>query len=123
MTKEVSFVDVMAQVAELGPLTTLITVTPEGLPHVGSVLVTAVDDEISVRVGRRTRDNLLARQNLTLTWLDPTRDYQLILDGAGYVGDEPDTDGLYPAIIVISSGILHRLAGRPDAGPSCKTLL
>jgi hypothetical protein len=51
-----------AQVAELGPLTTLVTVTPEGLPHIGSVLVTAMDDEISVRVGRRTRDNLLAHQ-------------------------------------------------------------
>jgi hypothetical protein len=120
--REVEFSDVTVWVERFGPLATLVTVTDAGAPHVGTVTVSAATDELTMRVGARTRENVLARPALTLAWLHPQRDYQLIIDGSGSVGGDPGSDGLYECAVSVERGILHRLAGRPDAGPSCRAL-
>jgi hypothetical protein len=84
--KRCAFVDVLARIEEIGSLATLVTVTSDGSPLVSSVLVTGIDAGLGVRVGARTRDNLLNNQSLTLSWIDPSRDYQLIVDGTGSIG-------------------------------------
>ena len=122
MGREVEFGDVTVWVERFGPLATLVTVTDAGAPHVGSVTVSAATDRLTMRVGARTRENVLARPALTLAWLHPERDYQLIIDGAGSVGGDPGADGLYECAVSVERGILHRLAGRPDVGPSCRAL-
>ncbi len=112
----------MTWVERFGPLATLVTVTDEGVPHVGTVTVGVATDQLTMRVGARTRENVLARPALTLAWLHPERDYQLIIDGSGSLDGDPGSDGLYECGVMVERGILHRLAGRADAGPSCRPL-
>jgi Pyridoxamine 5'-phosphate oxidase len=120
--REVEFSDVAVWVERFGPLATLVTVTDDGAPHVGTVTVDAADDQLTMRVGARTRENVLARPALTLAWLHPDRDYQLIIDGSGAVDGDRGSDGLFGCAVSVERGILHRLAGRADAGPSCRAL-
>jgi hypothetical protein len=120
--REVEFNDAATWVERFGPLAMLVTVTDGGAPHVGTVTVGIASDELTMRVGARTRENVLARPALTLSWLHPERDYQLIIDGLGSVDGGPGPDGLYECAVRVERGILHRLAGRPDAGPSCRAL-
>lgn len=118
------FTDVRRHIADYGELAVLVTVTPDGLPHVGTVVVSVGEDEsIGFRAGPRTRANLHEQPRLSLTW--PPTDggaYQLILDGVVHQLNEPDADGSCAVSARVDRGILHRLAGRPDAGPSCRTL-
>jgi hypothetical protein len=120
--REVEFGDVAVWVERFGPLATLVTVTDTGAPHVGTVTVAVATEHLTMRIGARTRDNVLARPALTLAWLHPERDYQLIIDGTGSVDGGPGSDGLYECAVSVERGILHRLAGRADAGPSCRAL-
>jgi hypothetical protein len=120
--REVEFNDAATWVQRFGPLATLVTVTDAGAPHVGTVAVAIASDQLTMRVGARTRENVLARPAVTLAWLHPERDYQLIIDGAGSVDGALGSDGLYECAVSVERGILHRLAGRPDAGPSCRAL-
>jgi hypothetical protein len=120
--QEVEFGDVAVWVDRFGPLATLVTVSETGAPHVGTVTVSADTDRLTMRVGARTRENVMARTALTLAWLHPERDYQLIIDGSGSVDGGPGEDGLYECAVSVERGILHRLAGRRDAGPSCRAL-
>jgi hypothetical protein len=120
--RAVEFADVVTWVERFGPLATLVTVTDEEVPHVGTVTVGVATDQLTMRVGARTRENVLSRAALTLAWLHPERDYQLIIDGSGSVDGDPGSDGLYECAVTVERGILHRLAGRTDAGPSCRPL-
>lgn len=122
MGRPVEFADVAARLDEFGPLATLVTVTPEATPHVGWVLVTIGETTLAVRVGSRSRDNVLANSAVTLAWVRDDGDYQLIVDGVATVADEPDGTGLSEVSITVERGILHRLAGRADAGPTCRPL-
>jgi hypothetical protein len=120
--RTVEFADVVAAIEQFGPLATLVTVSEGGGAHVGTVLVAIADDDLHIEVGARTRENLHSRPAVSLVWLDPDRDYQLILDGSAQLNGAPSADGLSAVTICVESGILHRLAGRPDAGSSCLTL-
>ena len=44
------------------------------------------------------------------------------MDGVAEADGEPDGDGLIPVRVEVRKGILHRLAGRTDAGPTCLPL-
>ena len=112
----------MTWVERFGPLATLVTVGDDGAPHVGTVTVGVATDQLTMRAGERTRENVLARPDLTLSWIHPERDYQLIIDGSGSVDGGPGADGLYDCAVSVQRGILHRLAGRANAGPSCRPL-
>ncbi len=122
MSRPVGLADVSARIGEFGPLATLVTVSEAGRPHVGSVLVSVEPDHLAVHAGPRTQQNLRANPALTLTWMRDGADYQLIVDGTGQVDGEPDHTGLGGVRIRVESAILHRVAGRPDAGPSCVPL-
>ena len=122
MSKSVEFSDVAAHVDHYGPLASLVSVGADATPHIGTVLVETADDSIGVRIGSTTRGNMQAHPAVTLAWLRDGDDYQLILDGTATVDDEVGADGLYAARIRVDRGILHRVAGRPEAGPSCMAL-
>ncbi len=61
---------------------------------------------------------------MSLVWQPPNGgEYQLILDGiADHVDVVEDGGGVATISIVVTRGILHRLAGLPDDGPSCVAL-
>ena len=122
MGASVEFADVVSTIEEFGSLAILVTVSEDDTAHVGTVLVTIADDHLDVEVGARTRDNLLSRPAVCLVWLDPARDYQLILDGSAQVNGAPSADGVSAVTVRVERGILHRIAGRSDAGPSCVAL-
>ena len=121
MSRPIDFSDVVARVAEFGQLATLVSVTSEGAPHLGTVLVTAGANQLDARVGSRTREHVRVNPSVTLTWLRADRDYQLIIDGVAVASDEPGPDGLFAVSIDPRHGILHRLAGQTD-GPTCRSL-
>lgn len=122
MRSDVELADVIDQIERYGPLATLMTVSPDGTPHVGTVVVSAEPPHLAMAVGPHTRDNVLANPSVCLTWLREGHDYQLILDGLATVAGDPDDDGLHPMAVTVERGILHRVAGRDDAGPSCLSL-
>jgi hypothetical protein len=121
VSRPVTLADVVPHIADLGDLAILVTVTADGAPHVGTVLVSVGTSGLEVRVGPRTRDHICANPSVSLTWLRDDVTYQLIVDGVAVVADDPGTDGLYPVGIDVHGGILHRVAGRSD-GPSCRSL-
>lgn len=121
MSRPIEFSDVLARLAEYGELATLVSVTPDGAPHIGTVLVAAGDRHLEVRVGSRTREHLRANPSVTLTWLRGDSDYQLIVDGVAEASSDPGPDGLFAVAIDARRGILHRLAGRNE-GPTCRSL-
>jgi hypothetical protein len=120
MARDVVFADVRRRVGEFGELATLVTVTDAGTPHAVTVLVEATDDRLAARVGPRTLLNLLARPTLSLLWL-PTDGgkYQLILDGVAENVPREETVAPTRISIEVTKGILHRLAGCEDTGPTC----
>jgi len=125
VARPVELADVLAQIERYGPLASLLTVTPDGRPHVGTVLVTERAGRLDLRVGSRTRDNIAGNPRVSLAWVREDVDYQLIIDGTAEVDGSPGTsgaDGLHAVAIAVERGILHRLAGRPEAGPSCRSL-
>ena len=122
MGRAVEFADVVTAVERFGPLATLVTVGDDGSPHVGTVLVTVVDGRLAAGVGSGTCRNVTARPAVSLAWLRPDADYQLIVDGTARVEGAAGEDGLQPITVTVEKGILHRLAGRSEAGPTCLPL-
>jgi hypothetical protein len=51
MSRPVELADVVDRLGEFGALAILVSVTPDGAPHVGTVLVTAGDGRVEVRIG------------------------------------------------------------------------
>jgi len=120
MSRPVELADVATRITEYGPLAALVTTGDAGTPHVVSVAVTVLDHHLAVRVGARSAANIAARPNVTLLWMRDGLDYHLILDGvASSDGDDRD---LHEVSITVQRGILHRVAGRSDAGPTCVPL-
>ena len=124
MAREVEFADVRRRLAEFGDRATLITVTGSNTPHAVSTVVEVVDDRLRTRVGQRTTDNLAEHSALCLVWQPPDGgEYQLIVDGIAEQADAvTGDDGVTAISIVVTSGILHRLAELPGDGPSCVAL-
>jgi hypothetical protein len=107
----------LAAAASAGASAYLVTVTPDGRPHVAPASV-VVRDRRNVVVsgpGRRTRANVEADSTVTVLW-SPAEDdgYALIVDGTAVVHD----DGL---VVCPTRAVLHRPArgqgARADAGP------
>ena len=123
MGRSVELSDVVPEIERFGALATLITVGEHGGPHVGSVLVEVGDERLVVRVGPTTAANMSRHPAVALSWLPSAGgDYQLIVDGIAEADGAPDGDGLIPVRVEVRKGILHRLAGRTDAGPTCLPL-
>lgn len=121
MAGSVALTEVAAQLAVYGELATLVTVTADGSPHVGTVRVHVGPGGLEFSVGASTRANIRSNPSVSLSWLRDDEDYQLIIDGLAIVVDEPGPDGLHPTEVAVRTGILHRVAGRTD-GPSCRSL-
>ena len=124
MGRSVELRDVVPEIERFGTLATLITVGEQGHPHVGSVLVEVGEERLVVRVGPTTAANMGRRPAVSLSWLPRGGggDYQLIVDGVAEANGERDGDGLIPVRVEVRKAILHRLAGRTDAGPTCLPL-
>lgn len=86
----------------------LLTIGGEGPPHALAVTPTVDGDVLTVDgIGRRTRDNLLARPSVTLLWPPESVDeYSLIVDGQAVASGES-------ARITPTRAVLHRPAPRP----------
>ena len=122
MSRPVELADVAERIEQFGPVATLVTVTDDGRPHVVSVLVAVHGRRLAVEAGSRTCENVRANPTVTLTWTRDGEDYQLIVDGQAAVSDRPVAEGLLAVDIDVQSGILHRVADRPGAGPTCVPL-
>jgi hypothetical protein len=104
-------------VRELGPETLLVTVTPDGRPHIVSVVAACNGERIECGAGRRTLANLESNLSVTLIW--PTvRDgaYRLIVDGTAALGTDLDAARIS---ITPTFAVLHRISTAPDDGPTC----
>lgn len=94
----------------------LMTTTANGAPHAVAVFAVLQDGALIVdRIGRRTRENALARPAVGLVWPpESADDYSLIVDGhAEVVGEQMR--------IVPTRAVLHRSAPspRPPASGAC----
>ncbi|MGE3928442.1 MAG: pyridoxamine 5'-phosphate oxidase family protein [Lautropia sp.] len=89
----------------------LMTTRAEGAPHAVAVAVLLQDGALVVNgIGRRTRENLLARPAVGLVWPPQSEaDYSLIVDGQAAVAGES-------LRITPTRAVLHRPAPRP--GPA-----
>lgn len=91
----------------------LLTSTTQGAPHAVAVVPSLQGGALVVNgIGRRTRENLLARHAVGLVWppLAET-DYSLIVDGqAAMVGDT--------LRVTPTRAVLHRPAPRPEPAQS-----
>ncbi|HEX4984058.1 MAG TPA: hypothetical protein VFV63_20305 [Ilumatobacteraceae bacterium] len=124
MAHAVEFADVRRRVEEFGDRATLVTITESSVPHVVSTVVEVVDDRLRTRVGQRTAANLVAHPALSLVWHPADGgEYQLIVDGiAEPTAANQSVDGVTTVSIVVTGGILHRLAELPGDAPSCIAL-
>lgn len=101
-----------------GRRATVVTVSDESRPHVGTSLVEIDGDAIVFRVGPRAGGFLTERPDVTLTWSPPPGDdYQLIVDATAREIAE-DGDGFRVAATV-HTGIRHRVADATGSGASC----
>jgi len=121
VSRTAALADVATHLADFGPLATLVTVTPDGAPHIGTVLVSVGATDLELRVGSTTQSFIRTNPSVSLSWLRDAADYQLIVDGVAVVVDDADEDGMYAVRVDVHRGILHRLAGRTD-GPTCRPL-
>ncbi len=104
-----------------GRRATVVTVSADGRPHVGTSKVELDGDRLVVRVGPSAARHLGEHPDLCLTWTPPAgEDYQLIVDGHA---DEVRPEGeAFTVVVALRSGIRHRVAGAPGEGPSCVAL-
>jgi hypothetical protein len=110
-------------VTEFGERASLITVNADNRPHVVSAVIAFNGDRLHARVGSRSRTDAAAHPQVTLTWQPPSGgEYMLILDGFVEAIGDPGTDGVAEMTVQVESGILHRMAELPTAGPSCVAL-
>jgi hypothetical protein len=121
MSRPVELAEVAERIEQFGPVATLVTVAGDGRPHVVSVLVAVDGGRLAVEVGSRTSENVRGNPAVTLTWMRDGEDYQLIVDGTAAVGEQV-ADGVSAVDIDVHSGILHRVADRSAAGPTCVPL-
>lgn len=107
------------QIGSFGPQAFLVTVSAEGTPHVVSVLVRLLGDDLAVDVGRTSRANVSANLVVTLLWPSGSGgEYSLIVDGQAEAPEEGQAVTVRPTAVV-----LHRVAGAVGDGPSCVPVL
>jgi hypothetical protein len=119
MSIPVAIDEIRAKAAEFGERALLVSASESGAPHVSSVVPEVGSDHVMVGAGKRTRDNVVNRPEVTVVWPGgPDDDYCLIVDGVAETG--PDDDG--PIAIRPTSAVLHRLADAPADLPQCVRL-
>lgn len=121
MSIPVSPTEVASRVEEYGPIAVLVSATATGQPHVSSVSVSIDDGVLTAPVGSTTVRNVASNPAVTLLWQADDKDYLLLLDGTGDALAQDD-GGAATLRITVAKGVLHRKAGRADAGPSCVAL-
>lgn len=91
----------------------LLTGSAQGAPHAVAVVPVLEDGALLVaKVGRRTRENLLARPAVGLVWPPQSEaGYSLIVDGQA----APDGESVR---IAPTRAVLHRPAPRPQVDPA-----
>ena len=115
MSVTVALTELAARIEEFGPKAYLVSVRPEGRPHVVSVSVVWEADRLVAGAGNRTASNVAENPSVTLTF-DGTP-YCLLVDGTAEVDDDR-------LAIIPTGAVLHRVAGvGDDAGPSCVKVL
>jgi hypothetical protein len=122
MSRDISFADVLVGLDHYGTATTVVTVTEAGAPHVTTSLVAAVDEQLVIGVGARSREHLTLRPTLTLVWHPRSGDYQMILDGEATAIGAPDEGGVSVVTVSIHRGILHRMADASSTGAMCRAV-
>lgn len=112
MSMRVELADLPAEIEARGPAAFLGTNGPDR-PHLASVTVTQVGDQLEVGAGRNTTRNVGDKPGVMLLWPhDATHpDQSLIVDGTATL--HPDGERL---TITVESAILHRAGGR---APGC----
>jgi hypothetical protein len=102
------------QIERHGPSAFLVTTAADGPPHLSSVLVEAVGDDLTMGCGKTTRVNVAARPQVSLLWPPgPEPGYCLIVDAVAQ-DDADSTLTVRP-----TAAVLHRVAGAPAELPRC----
>ena len=119
MSVAVELGELAAKVDEYGSVAYLVSVRPEGRPHVVSVAVAWSDNgrALLVGAGSRTSSNVASNEHVTLVWA-ARGDYCLLVDGtASAAGDDS-------LAIAPTGAVLHRVADAADTdAPSCVRVL
>jgi hypothetical protein len=103
----VDLADLPARISQLGAGALLVTNSPDGPPHVASVVVAYESGNITVGAGRRTRANAVANPAMTLVWPAVDGEHCLIVDGRALDATRE------PLLMVPTAAVLHRLAKAP----------
>jgi hypothetical protein len=107
--------------ADYGPLATVITVSADGQPHVGTSMVELEGDIAKIQVGPGTAGHLQENTAVCLTWSPPDGDlYQLIVDGVA--SDVRPLGDVFQVEVTVVGGIRHLVAGAPTTVPTCLRL-
>ncbi len=114
-----------AHIAQFGAAAYLVTVRPEGRPHVVAVTVACDDGEIVTNAGERTAANVARHRDVTVLWAAPPGSgYCLVLDGAARVLDvDADAGGARRLRVRPARAVLHRTPDGDASSPSCITIL
>ncbi len=113
--------DLPRHLATYGPRATVITVSGDARPHVGTSLVALDGDRVVLQVGPRAAGYLETHRDLCLTWVPPAGEpYQLIIDATA-VEVTPNGDA-FRVVAALHAGIRHRVADADPVGPSCVPL-
>ena len=109
------------QLGRFGAVAYLVTVAPDGTPHVVSVRPKLEDQHLVTAGGQRTVANVAARPSVTLLWpAPPGTGYSLVLDARAQA--QP-SDGGTVLEIRPTAAVLHRTPEGDPAMPSCVTIL
>lgn len=121
MAKEFHPDDLTRHLDRYGDRATVVTVSSDVRPHVGTSLVVLDGDRLVLTVGSRAAENLAVNGDLCLTWTPPPgEDYQLIVDAT--VETVAPTEDSYLAVVRPRAGIRHRVVDAAGSGPTCLTL-
>lgn len=122
MSTPVALEALAEHVAARGPTAYLVTVRPNGHPHVVAVTVGEEGDRLVVGAGHTTSANVEAHPDVTLIWPAPPGGdgYSLLVDGRAR--PVPSSE---PATLAIEAdrAVLHRTPEANPAAPSCVTVL
>jgi hypothetical protein len=106
-----------AQVSRFGSHALLVTTSPEGPPHVSSVVVTIDGDRLAMGAGRKTRANVAEHPEVALVWSNEVdKVYCLIVDAV--------TESVVVETLVVrpTTAVLHRVASANADIPNCAPL-
>jgi hypothetical protein len=104
-----------------GAVAYLVTVGPDGTPHVVSVRPKLEDRHLVAGGGQRTVANVAERPSVTLLWpAPPGTGYSLVLDAEAQA--QPSNGGTVLEIRP-TAAVLHRTPEGDPAIPSCVTIL